>query len=69
MRKEFFDFDHLPDGKLKVMSSIIHDAHQEVQAHEGLVEDKAEFAAGLRKLLEAKDCFVRSVIPANPHEN
>ena len=31
-----------------------------------LLPDGAEKSAGLRKLLEAKDCFVRSALPADP---
>jgi len=27
------------------------------------LEDGPEFTAGLRKLLEAKDCFVRAALP------
>lgn len=58
---QFFDFEHLPPGsKMREVSSecyrlagaMIHD-----------LPDGPELTAGLRKLLEAKDCFVRAALP------
>lgn len=52
----FFEYKHLPES-LQAVS-----LHFSNLAHEMVLElpDSAEFTAGLRKLLEAKDCFVRA---------
>ncbi len=55
----WFDFDHLPDGPAQVAASSV--ALLAEQAIENL-PDGPELTAGLRKLLEAKDCFVRAAI-------
>ena len=53
-----FAYDHLPEHLQKV-SKPIHDlAHR---AADNLGEGP-ELSAGLRKLLEAKDCFVRQAV-------
>jgi hypothetical protein len=52
---KYFAYAHLPD-KLQDVSRPIGDLAK--QMDEGL-PDSAEKSAGLRKLLEAKDCFVR----------
>ena len=57
---KFFSFDHLPEGQLKVTSAMVFDLACKIEA---TVPDSAEKSAGLRKLLEAKDCFVRAVLP------
>ena len=58
----FFKYDHLPArlqeisrplGELAVKFADMETAHP------------AEMAAGLRKLVEAKDCFVRAALPPN----
>lgn len=56
----WFEFDHL-EGKPKGISRSCHS-----QAHTMVDElpDGPELAAGLRKLLEAKDCFVRAAVDA-----
>jgi hypothetical protein len=54
----YFDFGHLPD-RLQEISRIAHDAAHEVV---DLVPDSPELTAGLRHLLEAKDCFVRAAL-------
>ena len=54
----FFEFHHLPPHLAEVSKKCYGLAHL-------LIEDcgnNAEFTAGLRKLLEAKDCFVRSAL-------
>ena len=54
----FFEYRHLPPHLAKVSEQCYGLAHR-------LIEDcgsNAEFTAGLRKLLEAKDCFVRSAL-------
>lgn len=54
----FFAFDHLPDhlqGPSAACAAV-------VQAMIDLLPDGPELSAGLRKLLEAKDCFVRAAL-------
>jgi hypothetical protein len=54
----FFDYSHLPP-QLQAVSKPIHDlAHQAAKTLDG-----PELTAGLRKLLEAKDCLVRAALP------
>lgn len=54
----YFEYDHLP-LHLAAISRPVHDlAHGMAQVLEG-----PELTAGLRKLLEAKDCFVRATLP------
>lgn len=54
----WFDFDHLPE-RLGYISSLIEIAAENMieELHDG-----PELTAGLRKLLEAKDCFVRQAV-------
>jgi hypothetical protein len=53
----FFHYKHLPE-RLQPTSKLIHDlATTIVNESAG---PSAELTAGLRKLLEAKDCFVRA---------
>lgn len=53
-----FSFDHLPE-ELRVISMPCHAlAHKMALA----LPDGPELTAGLRKLLEAKDCFVRTAL-------
>lgn len=56
---KFFTYDHLPAG-LRVVSEPFYDlAHHLV----GELElEGPELTAGLRKLLEAKDCAVRAAL-------
>ena len=53
-----FEYEHLPPH-LQVISKPLH-----TQAHHlsALLQDGPELSAGLRKLLEAKDCFVRQAV-------
>jgi hypothetical protein len=58
-----FEYSHLP-AELAEVSKMFHDLAHEMVAK---LENKAnqsrpdsELKAGLRKLLEAKDCFVRA---------
>ena len=56
---QWFEYDHLPLGLPRGVSMSC------AQLAEGMVEelpDNPELTAGLRKLLEAKDCFVRAAI-------
>ena len=56
----FFSYDHLPEGEAREVSKQIHEMAWEMN---GRLPDSAEKSAGLRKLLEAKDCFVRAALP------
>lgn len=55
----FFEYNHLPEH-LRVFSRPIGELA--VQMAKDL-PDGPELTAGLRKLLEAKDCFVRAALP------
>ena len=52
----FFEYEHLPE-KLKNVSKPIGDL---AMLMESSIPDSPEKSAGMRKLLEAKDCFVRA---------
>ena len=55
----WFEYDHLPDGIIRKTSKFM------AETADALVEnlpDGPELSAGLRKLLEAKDCFVRAAV-------
>lgn len=55
----YFDYSHLPDGPWRERAQDCHAwAHWMV----GRLPDGPELTAGLRKLLEAKDCFVRAAL-------
>lgn len=54
----YFAYDHLP-AHLQAISKPAHDL---AEAMVGELPDGLELTAGLRKLLEAKDCFVRSAL-------
>lgn len=53
---KFFEYSHLP-SHLQEISKPIGDLAMQLDAS---LPDGAEKSAGLRKLLEAKDCFVRA---------
>jgi hypothetical protein len=55
----YFAFEHLPVGPLRDTSAACHDVAAAMIT--GL-PDGPELTAGLRKLLEAKDCFVRAAL-------
>lgn len=51
-----FEYEHLTDQDLRQTSAFCHTlAETMIELH----RDGAELSAGLRHLLEAKDCFVR----------
>jgi hypothetical protein len=52
---KYFSFSHLPAHLADISRVIAEVAHKMVMA----LPDGPELTAGLRKLLEAKDCFVR----------
>lgn len=55
----FFEYEHLK-GELREVSAMFATVAR--QMHDTLPRS-AEKSAGLRKLLEAKDCFVRASLP------
>jgi hypothetical protein len=54
---QWFDSSHLPEDLQKVVAPLQVAANEMVRLGVG-----PEMTAGLRKLLEAKDCFVRAAI-------
>lgn len=57
----FFDYEHLSRQDMQAISKQCHDlAGAMIEA----LADGPELTAGLRKLLEAKDCFVRAALLA-----
>lgn len=56
---QFFAYGHLPEHLQKVSKPLCDLAH----LMEEILPDGPEKSAGMRKLLEAKDCFVRAVLP------
>jgi len=54
----YFTFGHLP-ARLQAVSSPCHDLAFTIA---DTLPDSPELTAGLRKLLEAKDCFVRAAL-------
>lgn len=54
----YFEYDHLPEP-LRGYSQQCYYLADWMVDHLG---DSAELTAGLRKLLEAKDCFVRTAL-------
>jgi hypothetical protein len=55
---QFFEYLHLPERLQKVSKPIYDLAH----LMEDTLPDGPEKSAGMRKLLEAKDCFVRAAL-------
>ena len=61
----FFDHDHLPSHLQAVAAPI----RQVADVMDSTLPDGAEKSAGLRKLLEAKDCFVRARLDGSKGEH
>lgn len=57
---KYFEYGHLPEGEIKDTSKRCCSLAGEFDM---IIPDGPEKSAGLRKLLEAKDCFVRAVLP------
>jgi len=57
---QFFAYDHLPQD-LAIVSASCWKLAMEALDH---LPDSPELTVGLRKLLEAKDCFVRAAVAA-----
>jgi hypothetical protein len=56
----FFEYEHLPPALQEVSRPFCELAKAYAENYEG-----PEVTAGLRKLLEAKDCMVRAALPAD----
>jgi len=54
-----FAYDHLPVGQLRNASAVCRSLAETMVRS---LPDSPELTAGLRKLLEAKDCFVRAAL-------
>jgi len=60
---KFFEYSHLPEhlqGVSKQFYDMAHKINNDWKAQ--IILDIAEATAGMRKLLEAKDCIVRAHI-------
>lgn len=57
----WFDNAHLPDQELRIVSGYFKELATTLDER---MPEGAEKTAGLRKLLEAKDCMVRSALEA-----
>ena len=57
---QFFTYDHLPEPLRQVSEECAHLAASMVEQ----LPDSPELVVGLRKLLEAKDAFVRTAVAA-----
>lgn len=55
----YFQYDHLPEGPMRDVAREVADLAHKLEA---FLPANAETSTGVRKLLEAKDCFVRSAI-------
>jgi hypothetical protein len=55
---KYFTYEHLPE-KLQTVSKPLAEL---ARLMEEMLPDGPEKSAGMRKLLEAKDCFVRSFL-------
>lgn len=56
---QFFNYDHLPHNRMREVSQQIAGLARYLEEN---IPESPEKSAGMRHLLEAKDCFVRSVI-------
>lgn len=56
---QYFSYDHLPEGIARNTSKTVAALAEAMEAE---LPMSAEKSAGLRKLLEAKDCFVRAAL-------
>ena len=55
---KFFDYEHLSPSR----AALSRPCGELAAAMVAQLADSAELSAGLRKLLEAKDCFVRTLL-------
>lgn len=59
---KYFKYDHLPPHLKQASKSFSDLAHQVAERATVEKADIGEVMAGLRKLLEAKDCVVRALV-------
>ncbi len=61
----FFEYEHLPIGSLREVSysCVLLANTMAKKLPDGTASQLDEKITGLRKLLEAKDCFVRAMLP------
>lgn len=57
----YFDYGHLPQGRLRTTSQQVYRLAHDMADNLG---EGPELTVGLRKLLEAKDAFVRAALDA-----
>lgn len=57
---QYFEYTHLP-LHLRAVSRPLCELAQQLERD---LPDGPEKSAGMRKLLEAKDCFVRAAVPS-----
>lgn len=58
---QWFDADHLREGRIRDASELCSGLAEYMLT---TIDDCPELTVGLRKLLEAKDCFVRATLYA-----
>lgn len=56
----YFQYEHLTDKKLRNISKLCSELVEDIL--DAIPRDNPELTVGLRKLLEAKDCFVRAAL-------
>ena len=56
---KYFQYAHLPNGNLRNVSKMVAEL---ATLMEQILPDSPEKSAGMRKLLESKDCFVRAAL-------
>lgn len=61
---KYFTYKHLPE-KLQAVSRPLGELAEQMEA---CIPDGPEKSAGMRKLLEAKDCFVRATLTDSSEE-
>jgi hypothetical protein len=59
-----FEYAHLPEGRIRDNSAFLASLADTMVRQ---LPDGPELSAGLRKLLEAKDCFVRAAVLEQRH--
>ena len=63
---KYFTYQHLPAGPMQITSIKCFEL---ASAMEAMLPDGPEKSAGMRKLLEAKDCFVRASMDIKGEED
>ena len=63
--ERWFAYDHLPEH----LQAVSREVHVLLDKMEEALDDSAEKSAGVRHLLEAKDCFVRAAIETKERQD